>query len=250
MGKAPYGKARPLRGGPLWGGAVLTGRLPLGLDGKAKGFLWKGGPAGKGPYGRERLWAGRGAPYGKAQAGPLREGKVEEVYRKGRSWSCVRAGPFLDLLPFKGPFPLTLRADRRLGAFTGRLLTRRPLTGRPFTGSHREGRRKGLREGCEKASIQEGNPSGEGPYGGLAGREPTRIGGEFHACVPQTKKGRFRGPFPLTRGPYGALTGRLLLRGPLTGAPLTDLREVLTSSFTKGGPYGKTPYGEGSLREG
>ena len=32
-----------------------------------------------------------------------------------------RAVPFLDLLPFQGPFPLT-------GALTGMLLTRRPLT--------------------------------------------------------------------------------------------------------------------------
>ena len=139
-----------------------------------------------------------------------------------------------------------LRADR-LGSFTGRLLLRGPLIGAPpteiydgllrevldfyegprgglvqargpLTGSsyeslHKEGRRKGLREASTLALT--GRP--------LTGKP---LQGDLTCRPPETFTGRL------------ALTGRLLLRGPLTGAPLTGsydglLREVLTSSFTE-----------------
>ena len=66
----------------------------------------------------------------------------------------IRVGPFLDLLPFKGPFPLT-------GPFTVRPLRERALrgllTGRPLAGPLREapyGEGRSLREGPVLTGIQ------------------------------------------------------------------------------------------------
>ena len=133
-----------------------------------------------------------------------------------------RAVPFLDLLPFKGTFPLT-------GALTGRppdgkapygkLLTRRPLTN------------------YRKA------------YGKLRGGTLPELGGNFRLCAVDQKGPffpraepfldllPFQGPFPLT----GALTGK----PPYGKAPYgqTALREGplrITGKLT--GSYGEGLY--------
>ena len=70
--------------------------------------------------------------------------------RRPKKSFFLMVGPFLDLLPFKGPFPLTgpLWADR----LTGRLLMRRFLTGRPLYGEASYG------------SLWEGPGSLTGPF--------------------------------------------------------------------------------------
>ena len=95
--------------------------------------------------------------YGKLRGGTLPElgGNFRLCAVDQKKTFFPRAGPFLDLLPFKGPFSLT-------GALTGTALREGPLrggflregwalTGSPSRGPvrvlHREGRRRGLREG-------------------------------------------------------------------------------------------------------
>ena len=154
-----------------------------------------------------------------------------------------RAVPFLDLLPFEGPFPAYRgpygQTALREGPFTGRLLTRRPLTN------------------YRKA------------YGKLRGETLPELGGNFRLCAADQKRPffpragpfldlpPFKGPFPLT----GALTGRQPYGQAPYGeasygkAPLGDfLREtpLITGKLTgRLGPYGKPltrrdgPYGKG-----
>ena len=120
--------------------------------------------------------------------GKLRGGTLPELGGNFRLCAVDQKRPFfltvgllLDLLPFKGPFPLT-------GALTGR-----PPYGKP--------------------------PYGEASYGRhleATGRDFTRIGREFPLVRRRSKKAvfsygwavsgplPFKGPFPLT----GALTGR------------------------------------------
>ena len=73
----------------------------------------------------------------------------------------LRVGPFLDLLPFKGPFPLT-------GALTGRPPYGRPLTGRLLTGRPLTNYRKA--------------------YGKLRGGTLPELGGNFRLCAVDQKK--------------------------------------------------------------
>ena len=154
------------------------------------------------------------------RAGPCRDPELG-----GNFCSCavdqkrpflIRVGPFLDLLPFKGPFPL-----------------QDPLRGGPYGNApYGEGF---LREGPLRALYGKpltGNPvltGRAGPY-----RDP-ELGGNFRLCAVDQKKSffprvgpflgllPFKGPFPLT----GALTGR-----PPYGAS-----------------YGEASYGEGHPRE-
>ena len=74
----------------------------------------------------------------------------------------LRAGPFLDLLPFKGPFLQgPLQADR---------LTGRPLTGRLLTGDTFNYRKA---------------------YGKLRGWTLPELGGNFRLCAVDQKKAVF-----------------------------------------------------------
>ena len=146
---SPYGKGHG-KAGPLRGGTVLTRRAgllregPGSLTGPSQIRTTKRLTGRQGSYGKPLM--GRNGPYGKG--GSLREGpgsvtglgpftekndlKLQESLREaagrnlpelgGNFRLCAvdqkrsffpRAGPFLDLLPFEGPFPLT-------GALTGR----------------------------------------------------------------------------------------------------------------------------------
>ena len=135
--------------------------------------------------GRDVL-TGRAAPYGRV---PYRDPELAGNFRlcavdQKRSF-FPRVGPFLGLLPFKGPFPLT-------GALTGRppygpvrrlLMGRDVLTGTAPYGRvlygdgslRKEGRRRGLRE----APYREGRSLREGPV--LAGIQNWA---GISACVP------------------------------------------------------------------
>ena len=137
--KAPYTQARPLREGPLQGGAVLTGSF------------WGWPLTGKFP--KRALPYGEGRSYGQTalREGPLRGGLLREGPRlltgrplRGRLLTGLREAtgrdftrigllrldrfglcPLRDLSPLQGP----LRADRLTGMpLTGRLRTGRPLT--------------------------------------------------------------------------------------------------------------------------
>ena len=126
-------------------------RRPLRADRLRGGLFPLGGPLREGPL------TGR-PPYGKV---PLREGTLPEL--GGNFRLCAvdqtrsffpRVMPFLDLLPFKGPFPLT-------GALTGR----RPYGKVPY-------RQTALREGLLRggflweAPVITGKLTGRlGPYG-------------------------------------------------------------------------------------
>ena len=159
--------------------------------------------------------------------------------QKPRSASCMhrlrpkkavffRAGPFLDLLPFKGPFSLTGaltgppygKAPYREASYGKAGPCRKPLTRRdgPYGKGrgrvrvlHREGRRRGLREG----RALTGSPL-------RGGTVLTRRAGPLRVLH---REGRRR----------GLREGRAL-----TGSPL-----ALTGRPT----YGKAPYGEASYRK-
>ena len=83
-----------LTGRPLTG-RLLTGRLGL----HRKPLTRRDGPYGK----------GRSLPYGKLRGGTLPElgGNFRLCAVDQKRPFFPRAGPFLDLLPFKGPFSLT-----------------------------------------------------------------------------------------------------------------------------------------------
>ena len=169
-----------------------------------------------------------------------------------------RAGPFLDLLPFKGPFSLT-------GALTG------PPYGKAPYGEASYGKAGPLQEAPyeEGRSLREGPRSRTGPsqrrttkrltgrpltgrlltgrpltnyrkaYGKLWGETLPELGGNFRLCAVDQKR-----PFFPRAGPFLDL---LPFKGPFS----------LTGALT-GPPYGKAPYGEVSygkagqtaLREG
>ena len=253
----PGSLTRLLTGRPLWGGFLRE--TPL-ITGK----LTKVGPLREAPYEEGRSLREGPVPYGKAGVpyGSFTE-KALTNYRKayGKLWGeilpeldgnfCLcavdqkrpffpRAGPFLDLLPFKGPFSLT-------GALTGRPLTGRLLTGRlgpyrkpltrrdgpygkgrgPVRVLHREGRRRGLREGraLTGSPLRGGTVliRRAGPYG--------------RAGVPygSFREGRRRG---LREG--RALTGSPLA---LTGRPTYEKASYGEASYRKA-PYGEASYGK------
>ena len=141
----------------------------------------------------------------------------------------LRVGPFLDLLPFKGPFPLT-----------GALITRPPYGKAPYTGRP---------------------PSGKAPYGQTSyGKAPydEKDDEDAYGKAGPLWEGPLRGGTVLTgragpceRVPYGE--GRSLREGPVLGRALTrgqgPLRKRLRAGFLRGGAaYGKAQ--AGPLREG
>ena len=130
-----------------------------------------------------------------------------------------RAGPFLDLLPFKGPFSLT-------GA----------LTGPPYG----------------KAPYGEASYGKAGPFTGSPLRGGTVLTGR--AGVPyrsftEKNNNKKRKPFTRRDGPYEK--GRSFMEGPgsLTGPSQRRTTKRLTG---RQGPYGKPlgPYGQSDLRKG
>ena len=157
-----------------------------------------------------------------------------------------RAGPLLDLLPFKGPFFLT-------GALTG------PPYGKAPYGEASYGKAGPLQE----APYEEGRSLREGPgpsqrrkmerltgrpltgrlltrrpltnyskaYGKLRGGTLPELGGNFRLCAVDQKR-----PFFPRAGPFLDL---LPFKGPFS----------LTGALT-GPPYGKAPYGQTDLRKG
>ena len=197
-----------------------------------------------------------------------------------------RAGPFLDLLPFKGPFSLT-------GALTG------PPYGKAPYGEASYGKAGPYRKPLTRRDGGAGVPYGsftekedEEAYGkALTGRLLTRrpltnyrkayeklwgetlpeLGGNFRLCAVDQKRPffpragpfldllPFKGPFSLTKAltgppygkaPYGeASYGKA---GPLQpyeeGRSLREGPGSRTGALT-GPPYGKAPYGEASYRK-
>ena len=182
-----------------------------------------------------------------------------------------RAGPFLDLLPFKGPFSLT-------GALTGPPYGKAPYGeasyGKAGPFPYEEGR--SLREGpgpvrvLHRTEKDDEEAYGKAPYGEASyekapyelqeslqeatGRDFTRIGQEFPLVCRRPKKGRFflglgrfwtfcplRDLSPL----QGPLRDRLTRR-PLTGRLLTGRLGPYRKPLTRrDGPYGK---GRGPVR--
>ena len=142
-----------------------------------------------------------------------------------------RAGPFLDLLPFKGPFSLT-------GALTGR-----PPYGKAPYGEASYGKVGPLQEApCEEGrSLREGPGSRTGPSQRKMTKRLTGRQGPYRARVPfgsfsvtddeeaYGKAGLLRealglyGQNDLRKGLLrgGLLTGRPLTGRLLTGRPLT-----------------------------
>ena len=131
--EAPYEEGRSLREGPVFTGA-LTGRPPYGKA--LTGRLLTRRPLTNYRKAYRKLWGGTLPELG----GNFRLCAVDQ-----KKPFFPRAGPFLDLLPFKGPFSLT-------GALTGPPYGKAPYgkagpLQEPVRVLHREGRRRGLREG-------------------------------------------------------------------------------------------------------
>ena len=290
-GPVPYGRAGVPYGsftekddeGGLREGRALTGNSwPLRADRLTKrpltGRLLTGRPLTGRLLTRRPLTNYRKA-YGKLWGGTLPElgGNFRLCAVDQKRPFFPRAEPFLDLLPFKGPFSLTgaltgppygkapygeasygkagplqealtrrdgpygkgrsLQEPLRADRLTGRPLTGRLLTRRPLM-NYRKAYRK-LRGGCAVDQKR--------PFFPRAG--------PFLDLLP------FKGPFSLTgaltgppygKAPYGeASYGKA---GPLQEAPYEEgrsLREgpVLTGALTGRPPYGKAPYGEASYEK-
>ena len=204
--RGPYGTALregPLRGGflregwaltgsPLRGGTVLTGRagVPYGS------FTEKDDEEayGKAPYGEASY---EKAPYElqeslqEAMGGTLTElgGNCRLCAVDQKRPFFPRAGPFLDLLPFKGPFSLT-------GALTG------PPYGKAPYGEASYGKAGPSQEAPyeEGRSLREGPGSRTGPSqrrttkrltGKLRGGTLPELGRNFRLCAVDQKKAVF-----------------------------------------------------------
>ena len=161
-------------------------------------------------------------------------------------------GPFLDLLPFKGPFPLT-------GALTGRppygdplqadCLTGRPLTGRLLTGNTFN-YRKAVKEGwaltgspLRGGTVLTGRagPSREGP-GSLKGHSQRRTTKRLTG-----RQGRYGKRLTGRNGPYGK--ARSLQEGPGASFIEKDDETYRLSGAFYGCPYGNdVPPLRGPLR--
>ena len=146
-----------------------------------------------------------------------------------------RAGPFLDLLPFKGPFSLT-------GALTGPPYGKAPYgeasygkAGPLQEAPYEEGR--SLREGPGPASFTEKDD--EEAYG-KAG--PLREAGPLRGGTVLTRRA---GPLWKGRGPLRVLHREGRRRGLREGRPLPGSPLALTGRPT----YGKASYGEASYRK-
>ena len=173
---APFTKKE---GEEAYGKAALYGKPFTGRD----------GPYEKaGPYEQGRSL--RKGPGCRTAHGKLRGGTLPEL--GGNFRLCAvnqkrpffpRVGPFLALLPFKGPYGKPLTGEGRSlreGSLTGRSLREGPVPygkGRgPLRVLHREGRRRGLREGraLMGSPLQEERSLREGPV--LTGRATGRQG--------------------------------------------------------------------------
>ena len=159
---------------------------------------------------------------------PLITGKLTGSYGEGlyQNWAGIsafavdqkrsffpRVGPFLDLLPCKGFFPLT-------GA----------LTGRPPYGKAPYGEAS-YRKASSGRFLTGDTFNYRKAYGKLRGGILPELGGNFRLCAVDQK----RSFFPRV-GPFLDLLpckGFFPLTGALTGRP----------------PYGKAPYGEASYRK-
>ena len=185
-GKAPYGEASREATGTL---PEVGGNFRLCVDQKRPFFLtvgpfldllpFKGAPY-RSPYGQTALREGplrggflREAPYELQES--LREATGRDFTRIGREFPLVcrrpkkavfflRVGPFLDLLPSKGPFPLT-------GALTGR-----PPYGKAPYGEASYGK--------APYELQEA-------YRKLRGGTLPELGGNFRLCAVDQKKAAF-----------------------------------------------------------
>ena len=221
----PYGKGRSLREGPLRGWLASQKRTTKRLA-----------PYGKAPYGEtsygkapsRRFLTGdtfhyrkayegkpltrRDGPYRKAvpygqtalREGPLRGGFL----REGPLRITGRAGPFLDLLPFKGPFSLTgALTGPPYGTLRGGFLREGwALTGSPLRGGTVLTGRAGVPYGSFTEKDDE-EAYGKAPYGEAShekapyelqeslreatGRDFTRIGREFPLVCRRPKKAVF-----------------------------------------------------------
>ena len=236
-GQGPYGKGRSLTGRA----GVPYGSFTEKDDEEAYG---KAGPLRKALTKRDGPFTEKDDEEAYGKAGPLREAPYEEErslregpeFREayGKLWGetlpelggnfrlCAvdqkkpffpKVGPFLDLLPFKGPFSLT-------GALTGTALREGPLRG----GFLREGR------------ALTGSPLRGGTV--LTGRAGVPYG-SFTEKDDEEAYGKAK---PLREAPYEK--GRSLMEGPgsLTGP---SHRLALTGRPT----YGKASYGEASYRK-
>ena len=166
--------------------------------------------------------------YGKLRGGTLPElgGNFRLCAVDQKRSFFPRVGPFLDLLPFKGPFPLT-------GA----------LTGRPPYGKVPYGQ-TALREGPLRGGfLREGPPRITGKLTEATGRDFTRIGREFPLVRrrPKKKVVFFLGLYRFWT--FCPLRDLSPLQGPLRA-------DRLTGRFLTGRPpYGKAPYGEASYEK-
>ena len=136
----------------------------------------------------------------------------------------LRVGPFLDLLPFKGPFPLT-------GTLTGRLLMgRKPKIQNPKPKTQNpKPKIQNPKSKTQKPKSKIQNPKGFLSFCRKASQNPKR---KIQNPKPKTQnpKSKIQNPKPKTQNPRPSradrltgrpLTGRLLTGRPLTGRLLT-----------------------------
>ena len=160
-----------------------------------------------------------------------------------------KVGPFLDLLPFKGPFPLTgaLRADHGKAPY-GEASYRKAPSGRLLTGGTCNYRKAYGKAGpLREAPYEEGRSLREGPVPYGKGGGPLRV---LHKEGPLTGRlltGRFqyRKAYGKGRGPLRVFhregRRRGLREGPVREAPYEEGRCLREGPV----PYGK---GRGPLR--
>ena len=256
-----YGKAGPLRAAPYEEGRSLR-------EGPVRADRLTGRPLTGRLLTRRPLTSYRKA-YGKLRGGTLPElgGNFRLCAVNQKRPFFPRAGPFLDLLPFKGPFSLT-------GALTG------PPYGKAPYGEASYAKTGPLQEAFyeEGRSLREGPGSRTGPsqrrttkrltgrpltgrlltrrpltnyrkaYRKLRGGTLPELGGNFRLCAVDQKR-----PFFPRAGPFLDLLpfkGPFSLTGALTGPPYGKA-PYGEASYGKAGPLQEAPYEEGrSLREG
>ena len=189
------------------------------------------------PYGK--------APYGEAygKAGPLQEARYEE----GRS---LREGPGSrtggrSLWKGRGPLRVLHKEGRRRGLREGRALTGNPLalTGRPTYEKASYGEASYRKAPYREASYEKAPYELQERLREAMGQTLPELGGNFRLCAVDQKR-----PFFPRAGPFLDLLpfkGPFSLTGALTGPPYGKV------SYGRAGPLQEAPYEEGrSLREG
>ena len=237
-GKAPYGEASYGKAGPLqeapYEGTVLTGRAGVPY----RSFTEKDDEEayGKAPYGEASF---EKAPYElqeklRGQTLPELGGNFRLCAVDQKRPFFPRAGPFLDLLPFKGPFSLT-------GALTG-------PPGPYRKPAYEEGR--SLREGPgsltgpSQRRTTKRLTGGQGPYGSplRGGTVLTRRAGPLRKGGPLRvlhRDGKPLGPCAYGKASY-------TLRGPFwAGKPYGEERSLRAGPVLTG--RAGILYGAGSL---